>query len=273
MELKGKTALITGSCGEGMGRSTAFRLAREGANTVLNYGTHRQGPEIHAHAEKIAKAICELGGEPIIQEADTRDEEQVKSMVAGAFKKFGRVDILVNNAGGDWVIRDYAKIPFDHWKAVLAAEIDGAFLTMKYVLPGMRERGWGRVINIGLSNALRMPSVSGGAPDYCLGKAARAWMAMAFASQELRKGITVNCIEPGLTPHMPFEDALRLAQADSLDLQVKALRPESSKPKWEGTWRDRPGPTCHDVAELIAFLCAEAAHFLSGQVFALPHFP
>lgn len=66
MELKGKTALITGSCGEGMGRSTALRLAREGANIVLNYGTHRRGAEVQTHANRISEAIRQLGGRAVV---------------------------------------------------------------------------------------------------------------------------------------------------------------------------------------------------------------
>lgn len=252
MQLTGKTALITGSCGEGMGRSAALRLAREGANIVLNYGTHRRDEDTQAHAEKIAEAVRELGGQAIIQPADTTDDQQVRAMVAAACEEFDGVDILVNNAGGDWNVRDYTDIPLDHWKSVLAAEIDGAFLTMKYVIPGMRKRGWGRVISIGLSGALRMEGTAGVAPDYCLGKAAREWMTTALGLQELKNGITVNCIEPGPTAHIAFDDALRAANGDYSD------------------WQQRENSNCHDIAEIIAFLCSEAGRFISGSVIRLP---
>lgn len=254
MELAGKTAIITGSCGEGMGRSTAFRLAREGANIVLNYGTHRQGKEIQSHAERIAKAINELGSKAIIKEADTRDEEQVKAMVEEACRVFGQVDILVNNAGGDWDIRDYTDVSLDHWKSVLSAEVDGAFLMMKHVMPGMRSRNWGRVVHIGLSGSLTMTTTEGVAPDYSLGKAARTWMTNAFGLQEFSKGITVNCVEPGITAHMSFEDALKAARGES---QV---------------WKKRESLLCHDIAEIVAFLCSEAGRFISGSIVRLPHF-
>jgi len=141
-----KTALITGSCGYGTGASTALRLAREGANIVLNYGTVRHGSEVYEHAEKIAAAIEKLGGRAIIKEADTRDEKQVKSMVKAAELEFGQVDILVNNAGGQWHSCDWSTVDVKKWRETLAAEIDGAMLTMKYVLSGMRERKWGRII-------------------------------------------------------------------------------------------------------------------------------
>jgi 3-oxoacyl-[acyl-carrier protein] reductase len=252
MELKGRVALITGSCGEGMGRSTALRLAREGANIVLNYGTHRRGQDIEAHANRIAEAIRKFGCRAIIQQADTTNEQQVKAIVEAALKEFGQVDILVNNVGGDWDIHDYTEISFEHWKAVLSAEIDSVFLMMKYVVPNMREHRWGRIIHIGMDGVLRLSSTKGVAPDYCLGKAARAWMTTAFGVQELSKGITVNCIEPGPTAHMTFEDALKAAGGDYL------------------IWRQRERVTCHDVAEIIAFLCSEAGRFISGSTICLP---
>ena len=76
MKLVGKTALITGSCSEGMGRSIALCLAREGANIVLNYGTHRHGDDVQAQAERIAETIKELGSKAIIQPANTTNEQR-----------------------------------------------------------------------------------------------------------------------------------------------------------------------------------------------------
>ncbi|MFC1734568.1 SDR family NAD(P)-dependent oxidoreductase [Candidatus Hydrogenedentota bacterium] len=271
MTLKDRTALITGSCGEGMGRSAALRLAREGVNIVLNYGTQRRGAEMSDSAEKIATALEKLGGQVITCEADTRSEEEVARMIEIARKKFGHVDILINNAGGAWQIRDYTEIDLAHWKEVLSAEIDGAFLTMKHIVPGMRERGWGRVIHLGLSGALGIEGVHG-APDYCLGKAARSWMTTAFGMPELKKGITVNCIEPGLTPRMSLEDAVKTAEGGHLDAEVSAFEPGSEKAKWRGQWSERPGPLCHDVAEIIAFLCSDAGKFVTGNLIRLPHF-
>ena len=252
MELKGKTALITGSCGKGMGRSTALRLGREGANIVLNYGTHRAGAEVEADARRIAEAIGELGGRAIVQKADTTNEDEVKAMVAAACGEFGKIDILVNNAGGAWDARDYTEIDLNHFKKVLATEIDGAFLTMKHVVPGMRERRWGRIVHISLTFALWMDSVKGMAPDYCLGKAARSWMTMAFGSQEFKHGITVNCIEPGVTPPLEFDEALKAAAGNY------------------SSFGKREQANCHDVAEIIAFLCSDAGRFVSQSFIRLP---
>ncbi len=252
MELRGKTVLITGSCSEGMGRSTAFRLGREGANVVLNYGTHRTGVEAQEKAERIAEAIRTLGGQSIVVEADTTSEDEVKSLVGAARDAFGTVDVLVNNAGGEWTVRDCTEIDVAHWRKVLAAEIDATFFLLKSVLPDMRRRRWGRIIHIGMDGALLLQTMAQRAPDYCLGKAVRSWITTAWGLQEFESGITVNCVEPGLTEHLSFEAALEAARGD------------------DAAWRQRTKVTCHDVAEIVAFLCSEAARFISGSVIRIP---
>jgi len=252
MICEGKVALITGSTGDGMGRSTAFVLANNGADIILNFGTYRKDTQAEKNAKKVEKAIKDMGRRVILVKADTKEEDQVRAMVEKATSEFGKIDILINNAGGGWIPRDYTEIPFDHWKEVLSAEIDGAFLTMKHVVPTMRQHKWGRIIHLGLDNALRMQSIAGVAPDYCLGKAARAWMTTAFGLQEFKQGITVNCIEPGPTAHMSFEDALKAAKGNYSD------------------WQKRGSACAHDVAETIAFLCSEAGRFISGSTIRLP---
>lgn len=252
MTCKDKVALITGSTGEGMGRSTAFVLANNGADIVLNFGTFHKDAEAEKNAKKVEKAIRDMGRRVSLVKADTKKEDEVSGMVQAALKEFGKIDILVNNAGGQWDPRDFTDIPFEHFKEVLAAEIDGAFLTMKYVVPAMRKHKWGRIIHIGLDNVLRMQNMAGVAPDYCLGKAARAWMTTAFGLGEFKHGITVNCIEPGLTAHMSFQDALKAATGDC------------------SSWQQRQSACAHDVAEAIAFLCSEAARFISGSTIRLP---
>ena len=135
---------MTVSTGNGISRSTAFRLASEGANIILNYGTyHRTGRELREteeNARRIAQVIEELGGEALVFRADTRGPDQVKAMVDTGIEKFGAIDILVNNAGGEWLVQDITEIKPDHWRSVLQAEIDGAFYCIAYVLPRMRER-------------------------------------------------------------------------------------------------------------------------------------
>jgi len=253
MELEGKTALITGSTGCGVGRSTAFRLASEGANIILNYGTyHRTDLELKdakENAKIIAKMVKELGREAFAFLADTREPHKLKAMIDAGIGRFGSIDILVNNAGGEWLMQDITKIEPDHWRSVLEAEIDGAFYCIKYVLPGMRERRWGRIINISMENALNWTGYL--AEDYVLGKAARTWMVKAWAKHELKHGITINAIEPGPIAKMTLREAIDAVKNGA-------------------AWRKRNKPVSHDVAEIIAFLCSEKARFISGSVFVFP---
>jgi NAD(P)-dependent dehydrogenase (short-subunit alcohol dehydrogenase family) len=253
MELRGRTALITGSIGSGIGRSTAFRLASEGANTILNYGTyHRRNSaleEAERDANKVAKMVEELGGKALVLEADTRDPDQVKIMIDSGMEKFGAIDILVNNAGADWLIQDITEIRPDHWRSVLQAEIDGAFYCIKYVLPRMRERTWGRIINISMEDALNWSHYL--AEDYALGKAARTWMVRAWAGHEMKHGITINAIEPGPIAHMTLQEAIDAVKNGA-------------------AWRERKKPAAHDIAELVTFLCSEKSRFISGSVFVFP---
>ena len=254
MELKGRTALITGSTSSGIGRSTAFRLASEGANIILNYGTYHRTDnalkDAEENADKVANVVERLGGKALILPADTRDPDQVKAMVDAGIEKFGAIEILVNNAGGEWLIQDITEIKPDHWRSVLQAEIDGAFYCIKYVLPRMRERMWGRIINISMEDALHWTGYL--AEDYVLGKATRTGMVRAWAKREIKHGITINAIEPGPIAHMTFEEAI-----DAV--------------KNGGAWRERKKPVAHDIAELIAFLCSQKAKFISGSVFVFPN--
>ncbi|KKL13802.1 hypothetical protein LCGC14_2522120 [marine sediment metagenome] len=264
-DLTNRVALITGSTSEGMGRSTALLLAQRGADIVLNYGTNPRGPDslrsyaleraattdgqAEEAARKVEAAIRDMGRRVILVKADTKDESQVADMVAQAEEELGKVDILVNNAMGQWVMRDYTKIPHEHWKEVLAAGIDGPFLMMKHTVPGMRKRKWGRVIHLGLSGVMRIDNM-GGAHDYCLAKAARNWMTTSFGWQEHKHGITVNCIEPWMTDRMTLAGALKAAKGGT-------------------SWHKRTSACAHDAAETIAFLCSEAGRFVTGSIIRL----
>jgi len=132
-----------------MGRSTAFVLANNGADIVLNFGTFHRDTEADKDAKKVEIVIKDMGRRVVLVKADTKREDEVSTMVEKVLSEFGKIDILINNAGGGWEPRDYTEIPFEHWKEVLSAEIDGAFLTMKHIVPGMRKRKWGRIIHIG----------------------------------------------------------------------------------------------------------------------------
>ena len=150
--LKGRVALVTGSTGEGMGRSIALTLAREGADVVLNHGTNRRTSA--SNNRRLVKAIEALGTRAIVERADTAKGDEVRNMFTRAEREVGSVDILVNNAGGAWDPRqDLTKVDDRAWQGVLRAEIDGMFHTIRRALPAMRRNRWGRVVNIGMERS------------------------------------------------------------------------------------------------------------------------
>src|SRR3989304_1730154 len=143
MELEGRAALVAGASGRGMGRGIALALAREGADIVVNFKGRRE------RAEQVAKVIEAMGRRALVHQADASDADAVHAMVAATESYLGRLDIVVVSAGGPWKPRDVTEIEPDHWRAVLAEEIDAAYALLRAALPGMRRRGWGRVVLIG----------------------------------------------------------------------------------------------------------------------------
>lgn len=238
MELAGRVALVTGASGRGMGRSIALTLAREGADIVVNY------KERGERAEDVAHAIETLGRRTMVHQADVSDADAVQSMVAAAEAHFGKVDIAVCSAGGSWEPRDITEIDPARWRAVMAEEIDAAYAVLRAVLPGMRARGWGRVVLVGGHGADDWRFGPPDAPlDYPLGKAARHWLARTIGPRELAHGVTVNAVAPGPVEYVSLEEAVRLAAGGVAE-----------------------GPTPQDAAEVVAFLCSERARFVTGAV-------
>ena len=240
MELEGRVALVTGASGNGMGRSIALTLAREGAGIVVNFKEKRE------RAEQVAQVIEAMGRRALVHQCDVSDAEAVRSMVEAAEARFGRLDIVVCSAGGSWQPRDLPEIEPEHWRAVMAEEIDAAYALLRAALPGMRSRGWGRIVLIG---GYRADDWTFGPPDapfdYPLGKAARHWLARTLGPRELAHGDSVNAVAPGPVEYVTLEQAKRLVTGD-----VEASNEA----------------TPQDVAEVVAFLCSERASFVSGAV-------
>ncbi len=240
MELEERVALVTGASGRGMGRSIALTLAREGANVVVNFNERRD------RAEGVAQVIESMGRRALVHQADVSDAAAVQAMVEAVGAQFGHLDIVVCSAGGSWEPRDLPEIEPEHWRAVMAEEIDAAYGLLRASLPGMRRRGWGRIVLIGGARADGWPFGPPDAPlDYPLGKAARHWLARTIGPRELAHGVTVNAVAPGPIEYVTLEQAKRLVEGD-----VEASNE----------------PTPQDVAEVVAFLCSERAAFVTGAV-------
>lgn len=239
-ELTGRTAVVTGSTGEGMGRQIAWTLAREGANVVLNYGTYRTNI---AGAKKAVAECKALGGDAVAVRADTRKEADIRRLVEAGERAFGPIDIAVANGGGDWLERRWDRVSQAEWHKVMDAEVDGALLLARAVVGGMRRRGWGRIVFISWDGAAR----SHGTPlDYTLGKQARDALAEKLARLEETNGITVNTVAPGYIPYLSDRVCRDLVRHGK-------------------TWTDRNRSGPQDVAECVAWLCGEASAHVSGS--------
>ncbi len=236
-------ALVTGSTGEGMGRSIALTLAREGADVALNYGTNQKGnPKARA---RLVKAIESFDARAIVIRADTRNGAAVRRMFLRTRDRLGPVDILVNNAGGLYRLeRDLRRVDDAFWQRVLRAEIDGMFHTTKTALADMRKRKWGRIVNVGME---RSEEFLGPPYDYTVGKVARHALSRILSEVEISRGITINAVAPGYIPYFTFRQALDAVRG-------------------KGSWPKRRYGTPQDVAEIVAFLCSEAARYVKGAI-------
>ena len=186
MFLQGKTALVTGST-SGIGLAVARALAGEGANVMLN------GFGDPAAIEE-ARAGLESGGVRIGYDgADLTDAGQVERLIRRTADELGPIDILVNNAGTQHVA-PVDQLPVEKWDLIIALNLSAAFHTTRLVLPQMKARGWGRILNTASAHSLvASPNKSA----YVAAKHGIAGFTKTVALEVAQAGITVNCISPG----------------------------------------------------------------------------
>lgn len=185
--LKGRTALVTGSS-RGIGRAIAIALAEAGAGVVVNY-RHRA-----AEAEAVEKEIRQLDRHSTAIQADVSSANDVARLVRTAEERVGPIDILVNNAGIARV-QPVEEITEADWDELIDVNLKSCFLTTQAVLPGMRARQWGRIVNLS-SVAAQLGGVVG--PHYAASKAGMHGLTHFYAQRFAKEGITVNAIAPAL---------------------------------------------------------------------------
>src|SRR5512142_2290970 len=186
-DLTGKVALVTGAS-RGIGRAVALALAAAGADVAVNYLARE------AAALDTVKAIERLGRRALPVRADISLAPEVAGLVAVIEEDLGQVDILVNNAG---IVsqKPVPEITEADWDRMLAVNLKSAFLVTQRVLPGMRARRWGRIINLS-SVAAQTGGVTG--PHYAASKAGLIGLTHSYARLLVKEGITVNAIAPAL---------------------------------------------------------------------------
>jgi 3-hydroxybutyrate dehydrogenase len=249
MGLRGKVALVTGST-SGIGHGIARALAREGADVMLN------GFGDPAQIETMRAGIAgEFGVRAAHSDADVSRPDQVAAMVGTTQDMFGSLDILVNNAGIQFVanVEDF---PAERWDAIIAVNLSSVFHAMKAAIPGMKQRGWGRIINIASAHGL---VASGQKVAYVAAKHGVLGMTKVAAIETANHGITVNAICPGwvLTPLVQRQLDDR-ARQEGTDVETQKLRFLAEKqPMLQFS-------TPEQIGGLAVFLCSDTANTITG---------
>jgi 3-oxoacyl-[acyl-carrier protein] reductase len=200
--LAGRTALVTGAS-RGIGRAVALSLAEAGAAVAVNYR------ERAVDAREVVAAIQRDGGKAMDVAADVSDAHAVAEMVAAVERELGPVDVLVNNAGLA-IIRGIDDLTEEEFDRTIAVNLKSAFLCTKAVLPGMRARKWGRIVNVS-SGAAR--GAGGIGPHYNASKAGMEGLTRGYAARVVKDGVTVNAVAPSLIE----TDMVRAGLASSPD--------------------------------------------------------
>ncbi|SFL56985.1 3-hydroxybutyrate dehydrogenase [Rugamonas rubra] len=247
--LSGKTALVTGST-SGIGLGMARALAGSGANIVFNgFGDAGEIEQLQADVAK------EFGVQTAYHNADMSKPAEIEAMIAFADDKFGGVDVLVNNAGIQYVanIEDF---PTEKWDAIIAINLTSAFHTSRLVLPRMRAKNWGRIINLASTHGL-VGSAQKSA--YVAAKHGLIGLTKVGALETATTGVTVNAICPGfvLTPLVQKQvDARASKDGISNDAAKQALLADK-QPSGEFV-------TPEELGALAVFLCSDAAKQVRG---------
>ena len=247
--LKGKTALVTGST-SGIGLGIAIELAKQGANIVMNgFGDH-EGPK---------KEIEALGVKVEYHGADMSKPAEIEAMMKFAAEKFGGVDILVNNAGIQYVapIQDF---PPERWDAIIAINLSSAFHTSRLAIPHMKQKNWGRIINVASAHGL---VASKEKSAYVAAKHGIVGLTKVAALELATSGVTANAICPGwvLTPLVQKQIDDRAAKEGiTVDQATRELLGEK-EPSLQFT-------TPEQLGGLAVFFCSPAADNVRGQAWA-----
>jgi 3-hydroxybutyrate dehydrogenase len=251
--LKGRCALITGST-SGLGYAVAERLAADGCNIVLNGLGNIEEIETQRRALEVR-----FGVRALFHGANLANPREIADLVRHALDAFGAVDVLVNNA----VVRNFAPIDalaVERWDESLAVNLSSAFHTIRLALPRMRERNWGRIVNMASVFAL-----FGAADrvDYVTTKTALLGMTRAVAMETVGYDITCNAVCPGSVHTPAIESRLQaFAAAEGLDREVATKRFLADRQP------TRRFVAAENVAALVAFLCGPTGRDITGA--ALP---
>jgi NAD(P)-dependent dehydrogenase (short-subunit alcohol dehydrogenase family) len=240
MRLKDKVAIVTGS-GRGIGEGIVLRFAEEGAKIIVNDVNEQD-------AKNVVDQVKAKGGQAVAVIGSVSDRATVQKTVDTAVKEFGTLDIIVNNAG---ITRDSIlhKMTDDQWNSVIDVNLTGVYLGIQCAARIMREKGYGKIINISSTSALG----NIGQLNYSASKAGVIGMTKTAAKELGAKGVNVNAIAPG----MIWTDMMKNMPPETLkqmDMMLPFIVPLNRK------------GSPQDIANLALFLASDESSFITGQV-------
>ena len=257
--LRGRACVVTGAS-RGIGRATARMLCAEGANVLL---LARSEDQLIEASDECARAGVGGGGRAESRAAEVAERVAAVVIVRAADDRLGKLDVLVNNAGtAKW--RDLDDVPEEDWYEAWELNVMAPMRLMRAAAPGMRERGWGRIVNVS-STAGKRPSAS--MPEYSVAKAAELSLSRLFADRYASQGVLINAICPG-----PVKSELWMDEGGLLDQSKEHGGHESRKEALEVAGSKRPiGRLAEpeEIAGAIVFLCSEHASYTSGAAWSV----
>ncbi len=234
--LKGRVALITGAAGV-LGFATAKALAADGMKVVLT----------DIDDERLQELVGEVDGDATHLVLDVSDPDAAANACAGLAEEFGGVDVLVNNAG---VLsnKKAAETSPEEWRRIMAINLDGAFYLSRACLPGMKAKGWGRIVNV-CSLAAKTGGLTAGTA-YTASKGGMEALTFSLARESAGDGVTVNGVAPAYIKSPMITEQLTEAQRQKLLAEIPV------------------GRFCEaeEVAHLIRFLVSPLAGFITGEI-------
>jgi len=234
---KDKVAVITGA-GAGIGQAFAKRLAEDGVHIVIA----DTGP-----TEDTVKLVKAAGREALVVKCDVSSQEDVAKLKKETEQKFGRADILVNNAG-IYPLKRFEEMTFADWRHIMSINLDAHFLTCHAFIPGMKARGWGRIINV-CSLAAKTGGLTAGTA-YATSKGAMTSLTFSLARESAAHGVTVNGISPAYVKTPMITEGLNEAQRRHLLSQIPVGR--FCEPE--------------EFAHAVRFLASPLAGFITGEI-------
>ncbi|HEY6419459.1 MAG TPA: SDR family NAD(P)-dependent oxidoreductase [Candidatus Binataceae bacterium] len=237
--LENKVALVTAAAGGGIGKATARRLAAEGAIVVVTDSHERRT------AETVAELAAEFGPRIAGFPLDVGSRERIGQVVGDVLARYEKIDVLVNNAGIN-VLGALADISPEDWTRVIEIDLTGPYNMIRAILPGMRQRRSGAIVNV--SSIAAWSVMGGGDGPYAAAKAGLLALTRTVAAEAGPDGVRCNAVAPGVVRTRFVEKYI-----DRLESLAK------------GTPLRRLG-TPEDVAALIAFLASDDASFITGEV-------